>query len=57
MNTSLANRLPDTNGMHRHELQGRAAGIMVGAIFGLAWLASTLSLLSTAVAIPVLAPA
>lgn len=39
--------------MHREELQGRAAGVMVGAIVGLAWVASTLSRLSTTVAIPV----
>jgi hypothetical protein len=54
--TRLRRQAPQTAGMRREELQGRAAGVIVGAVFGLTWAASALpGLDSVVVVVPVLA--
>jgi hypothetical protein len=59
MTTATATRLrregPQASGMRREELRGRAAGVIVGAVFGLAWISSALPQLDSVVVVPVLA--
>jgi hypothetical protein len=59
MTTATATRLhhegPHASGMGREELRGRAAGVIVGAVFGLTWAASALPRLDSVVVVPVLA--
>jgi hypothetical protein len=53
--TRLRSEGPQIVGMRGEELRGRAAGVIVGAVFGLTWAASALPRLDSLVVVPVVA--